>query len=420
MASASTGAVESQDIIVIGAGIIGCSVAWHLLQAGVKQVAVVEANRPGSGSSGAGAGFVSHWSAGMAPMGREGFVLQQYGLDFYQALQARRDIGCRRAGTLMMSLTEAGFDRDVAPVLDSEFAPSSMRRLDASQIAAVMQGVVDGSEVYGAALNPEGIQIETGPTVAALVDELRALGGTIIEGEAVLDIDDGGADGVRLRTPNRSLQAGQVIVACGAWTNAVLAGIGARIPQLRILASRIVTGDLGIPAEVPTVQCREIPIWLREAGGGLTWGTTDGYRPMHRIEAEGYATPLGRPERPELIDNLVRRQHQDLERIFPPLKGAPIESWLQGYPCYTPDRDLIIGRLPGHPRLIVASGDNETGVTHGPGIGRLVSEMALGSPTIVDPRRYRLDRFGEAQACDEAAIEAGLNVQAVTASAEVA
>ena len=87
---------NSKHIVVVGGGIIGCSTAYHLLRQGVKKVTLVEAGEPGSATTSAGAGFVSHWSAGMIPLGEEGFQLQQYGLDFYHMLhELGTEIGYR-------------------------------------------------------------------------------------------------------------------------------------------------------------------------------------------------------------------------------------------------------------------------------------------------------------------------------------
>ena len=70
---AATG--NGKRIVVVGGGIIGCSAAYHLLKAGVKNVTLLEAVEPGKATTGAGAGFVSHWSAGMIPVGGEGLKL---------------------------------------------------------------------------------------------------------------------------------------------------------------------------------------------------------------------------------------------------------------------------------------------------------------------------------------------------------
>src|ERR1700679_1248563 len=247
-AGASPRSGASPRVVVIGAGILGCSAAFHLLNAGVRQVRLIDAVRAGGGTSGAGAGFVSHWSAGfLEQFGEEGIVLQQYGLDFYRKLGARTDIGYRQNGTLQLALTAEGFERFARPVLDSPYAPPGMSRLSADEVGVRMAGLVDSTAVHSAVLNPHGIQVETGLATAALADQVRELGGTLHFDAPVLGLQERGS-GVQISTEKEEFEAELVILAAGAWNNELLAMIGWRMPLYRMLATRIVTDDRGLPS----------------------------------------------------------------------------------------------------------------------------------------------------------------------------
>jgi sarcosine oxidase, subunit beta len=400
---------SSPRVVVIGAGILGCSAAFHLLKAGVRQVRLIDAVRAGASTSGAGAGFVSHWSAGfLEQFGEEGIALQQYGLDFYRMLAgAGTEIGYRQNGTLQLALTAEGFERFARPVLDSPYAPAEMRRLSADEVGVRMAGLVDSSAVHSAVLNPHGIQIETGLATAALAEQVRELGGTLHFGAPVKGIQERGA-GVQIETEREGFEADLVILAAGAWNNELLALIGGRMPLFRMLATRIVTDDRGLPSHFPTIQCRELRLWLRESFGAVTWGTVAGYGPLHRWLAPGTSLEPGQPHHPELLDALLAQQKNSLERIFPPLRGASVATWTQGVPCYTPDQNLICGRVPDHPSVFVMGGDNETGVTHGPGLGRFVTELALERTPFVNPGRLRPERFNPEDYPTEASVETAL------------
>jgi glycine/D-amino acid oxidase-like deaminating enzyme len=398
----------SPRVVVIGAGILGCSAAFHLLNAGVRQVRLIDAVRAGGGTSGAGAGFVSHWSAGfLEQFGEEGIVLQQYGLDFYRKLGARTDIGYRQNGTLQLALTAEGFERFARPVLDSPYAPPGMSRLSADEVGVRMAGLVDSSAVHSAVLNPHGIQVETGLATAALADQVRELGGTLHFDAPVLGLQERGS-GVQIDTQKESFEADLAILAAGAWNNELLAMIGWRMPLYRMLATRIVTDDRGLPSHFPTIQCRELRLWLRESFGAVTWGTVAGYGPLHQWLAPGASLEPGQPHHRELLEALLTQQKNSLERIFPPLRGASIATWTQGVPCYTPDQNLICGRVPDHPSVFVMGGDNETGVTHGPGLGRLVTELVLERTPFVSPGRLRPERFNPDDYPTEASVESAL------------
>ncbi|PWJ92402.1 glycine/D-amino acid oxidase-like deaminating enzyme [Mesorhizobium loti] len=404
----SHGGGDNRHIAVIGGGIIGCSAAFHLLRSGVRQVTVIDAGQPGAATTSAGAGFVSHWSAGMIPLGEEGFQLQQYGLDFYRRLhEVGVEIGYRPNGTLIMALTEDGRERFVRPVLDSPYAPPEMQDLNAAQIGQKMQGLIDPARVHSAAYNPHGIQLDTKLAMGVLTGQISELGGIFRSKTRVNAVRDAG-DRVTIETDQGSLEADGVIVAAGAWNNQVISGLGWQLPLLRVVATRIVTDDRGLPSTIPTVQCRELRLWLRETFGAVMWGTGRHYKPLYKTN-DSEIEP-GQPHNLELMRETSEQELAELQTVFPPLRGSTIASWAQGVPCYTPDNGLIVGKVPGSDNVVVVGGDNESGVTHGPGLGRLSCELVLGQTPFVSAERFRVDRYASDAFKSEAEIEAAMPV----------
>lgn len=399
-------ATDSKHIVVVGGGIIGCSTAYHLLQSGVKKVTLLEATEPGAATTSAGAGFVSHWSAGMIPAGEEGLRLQQYGLDFYRLLhELGTEIGYRPNGTLIMALTPQGREDFVKPVLNSPYAPKEMQDLNATQIGEKMGGLVDPAKVHSGAYNPHGIQVDTKLALGVLVKEIERLGGVVRNKTRVRKVYDAGGK-VTLETDRETIEADGVVVAAGAWNNEVLASLDWHLPLLRVLATRVVTDNRGLPSTLPTIQCRELRLWLRETFGAIMWGTGSHYTPIHRLE-EAELEP-GQPHNGELMQSMVDHQMTKLQEVFPPLRGSKVANWSQGIPCYTPDLGLMVGHVPGHANVVVVGGDNETGVSHGPGLGRLATEILLDAPRFVDPARFRVDRYARDAFRTEGDVEAAM------------
>ncbi|WP_137932610.1 NAD(P)/FAD-dependent oxidoreductase [Mesorhizobium comanense] len=397
---------DNRHIAVIGGGIIGCSAALHLLRSGVRQVTVIDAGQPGAATTGAGAGFVSHWSAGMIPLGEEGFQLQQYGLDFYRRLhEVGVEIGYRPNGTLIMALTEDGRERFVRPVLESPYAPPEMQDLNAAQIGHRMQGLIDPARVHSAAYNPHGIQVDTSLAMKVLTGQIGELGGVFRNGTRVTAVHDAGGR-VTIETDSGRIEADGAIAAAGAWNNQVISSLGWRLPLLRVVATRIVTDDRGLPSTIPTVQCRELRLWLRETFGAVMWGTGRHYKPLYKT-GDSEIEP-GQPHNVDLMRETFDEELAELQAIFPPLRGSKLESWAQGVPCYTPDNGLVVGKVPGSDNVVVAGGDNESGVTHGPGLGRLASELVLGQQPFVAPARFRVDRYASDAFGSEAEVEAAM------------
>jgi len=403
--------LSSKHIVVVGGGIIGSCAAWHLLQAGVR-VTVLDAIRLAGATSGAGAGFVSHWSAGMIPMGEEGYQLQQYGLDFYRRLAARgQDIGLRANGTLMMALTQEGRETFVLPVLESPHAPKDMQELKPQEIAVKTQGLVDTDKVHCAAYNPHGIQFDTTLGLKLLVREIVGMGGDYHEQTPVIDIWEHNNSVFIETRQGKIIEADGALLAAGAWNGDLTKRFGWHLPMLRVLATRVTTNGRGLSANLPTIQCRELRLWLRETFGAIMWGTGGHYHPLHRLNKnilDKKKFEPGQPHVQTLMQKMVDEDHRRLEEFFPPLRGAQVASWAQGVPCYTPDRNPYLGFIPTTNHIVLAGGDNETGVTHGPGLGRLASEILLGRQTMVETANFRLDRFAQEQFLNEADVENAL------------
>jgi sarcosine oxidase subunit beta len=401
---------SSKRIVVVGGGIIGCSAAFHLLRSGARDVTVIDALEPGAATTGAGAGFVSHWSAGMFPPGEEGLQLQQYGLDFYRRLnEIGVEIGYRPNGTLMMALTEAGRERFVRPVLDSPCAPPEMQDLTAAQIGEKAKGLIDPARVHSGAYNPHGIQLDTKLATGVLVEQIVKLCGILRIGTRVMDIHDAGGH-VTIETNRGEIEADGVVIAAGAWSNALLKGLGWPLPLLRVVATRIVTDNRGLRSTLPTVQCRELRLWLRESFGAIMWGTGRHYRPFYKTgESE---LELGQPRNVGLMQAMAEEELATLQEIFPPLRGSSVSAWAQGVPCYTPDNGLVVGRVPGSANVVAVGGDNETGVSHGPGLGRLCAELMLDLKPFIDTTRFRLERFSPDASKTEADVEAAMPIRA--------
>lgn len=380
------------DVVVVGAGILGVSVAHHLLERGAGSVVVLDARSASSGTSGAGAGFVGLWAAGYADFFTEtDLELEQYGIDFYRRLSDDGAIDLRTNGNLYVATDAAGAASWVKPVLTHPLAPKDTRELTGAEVEAITSGVLSADAVVGAVLHPGGIQISAGRATRALADRVRAAGGEIRTETEVIGLLASGGRVVGVRTVDGDVRAGSVVLACGAWTNEVLADVDVRLPLLHMVGSRVISPPSGVSPTMPTVMVPNLyGLWLREHRGGLTWGNGDGYAPLFEI---GGALPAGQPRRDELVERLVNTLGPEL-RALVPTHDTSVAWWVQGVPCMTPDRHFYAGPVPSAPGLFVVGGDNEAGVTHGPALGRMLAEMVTdGGCSWLDATDYRTDRF---------------------------
>ncbi len=401
---------NDSPVCVVGAGILGLSTAVHLARAGVRDITVLDTGGPLAGTTPAGAGFVAAFAADTNRRLDPAMIdVAQYGIDFYTALdRAGADIEFSANGNVVLATTSATLEAAVAGIVGHPRRLPGTRRLTPRDVAELSGGCVDPDAIVGGVLMAEGVQVTTGLVCAALLEELACAGVRVqFETEVTgLELRDDAVVGVR--TVDGVVPTGRVVLACGAWTNDLLRPLGWSLPVVPVVATRFVTADCGVPPDMPSAQCLDLGLWLRELRGGFSWGTGMAYRGVNALRADGVVIGHGRPDVPSLVAR-QRNVQPDVARVFPLLgELEPVEVF-QGMPVYSSDGNFFAGPLPHREGVWVVAGDNESGVTHGPGIGRLLADLVTGASPIFDPTPYRLDRVGAAEFPDDESVIASLS-----------
>ncbi len=393
--------------VIVGAGLFGLSTAIHLARAG-RRVTVLESGAAADATTAAGAGFVGLWAAGYAWYWNESeLALEQAGIDFYRGLDAAGyDIALRDTGNVWLALTEQAVLDHLLPFAEHPLRPEDARLLTAVETAELVPGL-DPEAIVGAFIHPDGIQISAPDAGLALADLARAEGVEIVEHTPVVEllIEDGRAVGVLTAAGDRVL-GDEVVLAAGSWTNELLSTTGRELPFARVIASRLTTAPFGL-GELPTLMIPELGgLWIREHLGGLTYGNGVGYEALAVRDSPADR----RPDRPDLIEAMREHLTPILTELIP--AAAPVldaAEAVQGVVSYTADRRFIAGPVPELAGLYVVAGDNESGVTHGPGLGRMLAELIVtGESPFVDASRYAPDRFPARPFADEAAVAAAM------------
>jgi glycine/D-amino acid oxidase-like deaminating enzyme len=287
-----------------------------------------------------------------------------------------------------------------------EAAPGT-RLLDADAVAEVMLGAVDPAAVAGGVYMPEGIQVTTALAQQEIIRRLEEAEvqfhwGTPATGVRIVD---GSVTGVE--TNEGTIDASSIVFAAGTWTQTLLESVNRRLPLVPMVATRFVSETAGLSPLMPTVQCMELGLWLRELHGAFSWGGGFAYRLLSALREDGLEFGYGRPVSSVLID--AQYAHQDkIAEVFPALSRLSTAEAIQGVPVYTVDGGLYVGAVPGIEGLWAVAGDNESGITHGPGMGKLVAQLIMDETPFTDPTPFRLDRVDPAAYPDEASMVAAM------------
>jgi glycine/D-amino acid oxidase-like deaminating enzyme len=386
------------DLVVIGAGALGLSTALHAALLG-RSVVVVERAGAGSQASGRAAGLFKSVQADelRTRLARRSIELALSFPDW-----AGVELPVTRSGSYLIARTDAH-----KAYLDTEARQSGgwgvgVHHADPGDVAARLSYFC-GSGDELALWCPEDVYIdEPLSLVAAYADASRLHGVELLEYEAVTGITVASGAVTGVETARRSVTAGAVVDAAGAWTRQVAELAGGQVALAPVRHQLLITEpSAAVDPAAPIARIVDAAVYLRPARGGLmVGGFEEGPLPLDpRAQAASFSTddvPL---------DLAVLRQLAGQIEADVPLADGPVAAHRGGLFTMTPDGRFVTGPLAGVPGLWVASGCNGSGFSSSLAIGEALAAWICGQPAQIDLSPLAPSRFGPTS--DQALIESG-------------
>jgi D-amino-acid dehydrogenase len=417
-------ATNREDVLVIGAGVIGLSCALELLKVG-RGVRVIDAGQVAGGSSHGNCGTITPSHA--VPLAAPGMIfkalrwmlqadapfyvqprfdpaLARWLLQFARRCNAADYRASSRAKSAILTLSRRTLEATIrSEGLDCEFSgdgttyvyrdPASLdeaarmvaslaefgvraEMIDAARLQRDEPALRDG--MAGAVHFPDDASLRPDRFAAELARRVRERGGAIDEICAAIGFQrDRDGRITTVRTPRGDLRPSEVVLACGAWSPGVAQQLDLRLP---IQPGKGYSITFSRPGLVP-----RRPLVLRERSVCVTtWGS--GYRLGSTMEFSGYDTQLNRIR----LDALRRGA---AEYLRDPVGADVHEEWY-GWRPMTWDDIPIIGRARQTPNLMLATGHGMLGVSMATATARLVCDLISGRTPPIDPSPYSPQRFG--------------------------
>jgi sarcosine oxidase, subunit beta len=384
--------VRRADVVVVGGGVVGASVAHHLAERGCRDVLVLDAAAgPGAGSTGRATGgfraqFGSEVNVRLSLLSREKL------LRF--ADETGVDPGYRPVGYLFLAADAA--QREVllgAQAVQHAAGLAEARPVDADEVRALNPGVADGHD--GGVFCPTDGYVRPLEILRGYARSAERLGARFAYGTACAGLRRHGARVTAVRTDRGEIAAGAVVNAAGAWAAHVasLAGVSIPVTPLRRQVALTRPTDV-LPAEMPmTIFC----------GDGFHLRVRDGRVLLLWPDTPASSDPFDARVDDAWIAEVVRRAH----RRLPCLREVGIDRagcWAGLYEM-SPDGHALLGAAPGMENLFLANGHSGHGVMHAPAVGQLLAEMILdGRATALDVHALRPGRFAEGEPVAGAAL----------------
>ena len=379
------------QVVVIGGGVVGCSVLYHLTLLGWKDVVLCERKELTAGSSWHAAGGF-HALNGDQGMAR----LQAYTVRLYRQLEQEsgQDIGLHFTGGLNVAANKARWE-----VLRADQARHRVLGLDTHLVGPAdivkMCPLIDTRDVQGAVHDPMEGHLDPSGATHAFAKAARKRGAEIYRQTRITAIRPTGRGSWRVCTDQGEIETEHVVNAAGLWAREVGRMVGVELPLVPMEHHYLLTEDLPelvrMSGEIPLMLDLDGEIYLRQERKGVLLGVYE--KDATPWAVNGTSWNYGETELlPPNLDRLVESLNKGFAR-FPSLANAGIRRVVNGPFTFTPDGNPLVGPVPGLRNYWSACGVM-AGFAQGGGVGLTLAQWIINGEPDGDVFALDIARFG--------------------------
>ncbi|MEZ5923240.1 MAG: FAD-dependent oxidoreductase [Hyphomicrobiaceae bacterium] len=363
--------------VVIGGGIVGASVLYHLAKLGWRDVALIERAELTAGST-------WHAAAGCHALNDDPNIaaLQGYTIRLYKEIEAESgiDVGLKMTGGINLAGSRERWEWLQAEAALFQTMDMDARLVSPEEIAALCP-IVDVTSVYGGLYDEQEGRLDPHGVTHAYAGAARKHGAKVILHNRVMGLSQSAGGAWRIETEKGSITAEHVVNAGGLWARRIGRMAGVDLPVTPMMHHYLVTEDIpeiaGLGRQIPAVTDLEGFTYLQQERQGLLLGVYE-RNPRHWM-TEGAEWDFGQDLLPTEIDRIAPELEIGFRR-FPVLQRVGIKRWVNGAFTFTPDGNPLVGPVPGLRNYWVACGCM-AGFSQGGAIGLALSHwMIEGDP----------------------------------------
>ncbi|RWX78904.1 FAD-dependent oxidoreductase [Neorhizobium lilium] len=382
-------------VVVIGGGVVGCSILYHLTKFGWTDVVLLERSELTSGST-------WHAAGGMHTINGDPNVakLQKYTVELYKEIEeySGQDIGLHMTSGLMLAATPERFDWMKSLLAKGKYAGGEARLISAEE-AYEMMPLLDPKQFVGAVFDPHEGHLDPYGTTHAYAKSAKKNGAEIYlhtKVEDLVQLEDGTW---RVITDKGEIQAEHVVNAAGLWAREVGRMVGLELPVLAMEHMYLITEDMPEVIEFNQSRGKELmhcvdfdgEIYIRQERNGMLMGTYEkDCRPWSPIE-----TPWTFGH--ELLAEDLERITDELEvgfRHFPAFNNAGIRKIINGPFTFSPDGNPLVGPVRGMTNFWSACAVM-AGFSQGGGVGLALAQWIIEGDPGFDVFAMDVCRYGD-------------------------
>ena len=378
-------------VVVIGGGVVGASVLYHLAKLGWTDVALIERSVLTAGSS-------WHAAGGIHALNADPNIaqLQAYTIDLLSEIEREsgQNIGLHMTGGLTMAGTPDRWEWLQSAYRVFQSIGIEDCRLVSVEEACALNPIMSPDGLLGGMWADREGYIDTTGTVHAYAGAARKRGATVIEHNRVLELHQT-KDGWRLTTEKGTVECEHVVNAAGLWAKQVGRMAGVELPvaplQHHYLVSDTIPALEQIDFEVPMTVDLEGFTYLRQDQKGVLLGI---YEIDHKHWAmDGAPWDYGMELFQEDTDRIEKELTLGFER-YPALQEVGVKTWVNGAFTFSPDGNPLVGPVPGKRGYWVACGVM-AGFLQGGGVGKSLAEWIIHGTPEADVYGMDIARYGD-------------------------
>lgn len=378
-------------VAVIGGGVVGCSVLYHLTKLGWRDVVLIERKELTAGSS-------WHAAGGFHALNSDPGIarLQSYTIRLYKEIQelSGQDVGMHMTGGLTIAGTQERWEFLKADQARHRVLGLDTQLLAPSEVKALCP-IMDVTNVVGAIYDAHEGHIDPSGVTYAYAKAARVNGAEIYRHTRVMDLKPTGRGGWRVITDQGEIEAEHVVNAAGLWAREMGALVGVKLPLIPMEHQYLVTDDIpevaALGKELPVLVDLDAEIYMRQERNGVLAGVYE--KDARPWALKGTPWDYGDTELlPPDLDRLTDALLKGFERL-PSVAEAGIRRIVNGPFTFTPDGNPLVGPVQGVPNYWSACGVM-AGFAQAGGVGLTLAQWIVdGEP---DGEVFAMDvaRFG--------------------------
>ena len=380
---------KTTKVVVIGGGVVGCSVAYHLAKFGWKDTILFERDQLTSGTTWHAAGLVSQLGPTAAIT-----KIRKYTLDLYKELEKKVDhsAGLRLNGALSIAQNKGRWQELLRQATTAQLYDVDVRVLDKDQIKK-KYSIVNTDEVIGGILMPGDGAADPSGVTHMLAKAARMEGAQIFEKSPVEEIftKNGKISGVKVN--GQKVECEYIVLASGMWSRQIGEKVGVSIPLYPAEHFYIITEPIeNLSNTLPVIRDFDNRTYIKEDAGKILVGIFEGNSIPAWNKTNKVPENFSFGEFQENFEHFEPYLNSALKR-YPILETVGIRKFFSGPESFTPDTNTLIGEVPEIKNFFVCCGLNSIGIGSGGGVGKVAAEWLINGHINEDIFCYDIKRF---------------------------